>query len=431
MTRRMSLTLIAFVLTVVTMLGLVPFVLTTASVPLFIVWVGMPMFLGSIALTRVWAKAGRRIVGRITGQPVERPYRKAPQGSGFFGRIKTLITDPATWRDYLWILVACIPGYVLVVLVVAMAAAPLFYLVYPLLLAVTPPEVFSQPVGGLFTLDHWTDGFLMWPLSAVWAGVWWFTTPKLMAAWAAMTRALLSPTQTEELQGRVSELSSSRAETRDSAAAELRRIERDLHDGVQVKLASLGMSLGLIEQLMETDPERARALLAEASNSTSTTMQDLRAVVRGIHPPVLADRGLVGAAQALTLELPIPCTLTVDGFDPDGLSGEHDRLDAPVESCLYFGIAEGLANVVKHSGATRADVALVRHPTSVTATVLDNGRGGAEAGPGSGLSGIERRLRAFDGTLQIDSPNGGPTTLTLELPCEPSSPRTTPSSAKV
>ncbi len=425
MPRRLSLTLIAFVLTVVTMLGLVPWVLTTVSIPLFVVWVGMPMFIGAIALSRAWANAGRWVAGRISGQPVERPYRQVPKGTGFFGRIKMLITDPATWRDHLWILLACVPGFALVVLVVAMAATPLFYLVYPLLLAVTPPEIFSQPFGGLITLDHWVDGFWMWPIGAFWLGLWWLTTPGIMSAWAIMTRALLSPTRTAELQGRVSELSSSRAETRDSAAAELRRIERDLHDGVQVKLASLGMSLGLIEQLMETDPEKARTLLAEASASTSTTMQDLRAVVRGIHPPVLADRGLVGAVQALTLDLPITCSLTVDG-----LGGENGRLDPPVESCLYFGIAEALANVVKHSGASRAELSLVRHSTSVTATVVDNGRGGAEPGPGSGLAGIERRLRAFDGTLQLDSPIGGPTTLTLELPCEPSSPRITPSSAR-
>lgn len=426
MARRASLTLIAFILTVVTMFGLVPWVLTTVSIPLFVVWIGLPMFIGAIALSRVWADAGRWVTGRITGRPVERPYRPVPRGSGFFGRVKVLITDPATWRDYLWVLVACVPGFTLVVLVVAMAAAPLFYLVYPLLLAVTPPGVFSEPYGNLLVLEHWTDGFWMWPMGAFFFGLWWLTTPGIMTGWAAMTRALLSPTRASQLQGRVSELSSSRAETRDSAAAELRRIERDLHDGVQVKLASLGMSLGLIEQLMETDPERARTLLAEASASTSTTMQDLRAVVRGIHPPVLADRGLVGAVQALTLDLPITCSLTVDGFG----SGS-ERLDAPVESCLYFGIAEGLANVVKHSGASRAEVRLVRDGQSVTATVVDNGGGGAEPGPGSGLSGIERRLRAFDGTLQLDSPIGGPTTLTMELPCEPSSPRTTPSSARV
>lgn len=426
MNRRASLTVLALVLTIVTMIGLVPWVLTIVSIPLFAVWVGMPIFIAATALSRLWADGGRWAAGRISERPIARPYRPVPRGTGFLGRIKILMTDPATWRDLLWILLACIPGFILVVLTLVLAVAPLFYLAYPLLLATTPPEVFSQPVGNFFTLEHWTEGFWMWPVAAVFLGLWWVAAPALMAGWAGIARALLSPTKASELGARVTELSSSRAETRDSAATELRRIERDLHDGVQVKLASLGMSLGLIEQLMETDPEKARTLLAEASSATTTTMQDLRAVVRGIHPPVLADRGLVGAVEALTLELPLPCSLIVDGFDD-----ADARLDAPVESCLYFGIAEALANVVKHSAATRAEVVLTLGPASVVAIVTDNGVGGAEPAPGSGLLGIERRLRAFDGTLRVDSPTGGPTTLTLEMPCEHSSPRTRHSSARV
>lgn len=429
MTKRATLTLISLVLVIVTMIGLVPFVLTIVSLPLFVVWVGIPMLIGATALTRVWADGARWVAGRITGRPVPRPYRRAPRGSGPFGLVRNILTDPATWRDLLWVLVSCTAGYVLVTLVLAFGAAILFYLAYPLLIAVTPPGVFDQPFGiPLFQMTHWTQGFWMWPVAAVVAVIWWTTTRGLMAVWAGIARGLLGPTRATELAGQVTALASSRAETRDSAASELRRIERDLHDGVQVKLASLGMSLGLVEQLLETDPERARTLLAEASTSTSSTMADLRAVVRGIHPPVLADRGLTGAVESLTMELAVPCSYTLTGFTD--VDGEPVRLDAPVESCLYFGVAEGLANVVKHSGATRAGVALVRLPDRVTATVTDNGRGGAAADGGTGLAGIERRLRAFDGTLRIDSPAGGPTTLTMELPCEPSLPRTTPSSAK-
>src|SRR5699024_6552214 len=142
------------------------------------------------------------------------------------------------------------------------AATTLFYLAHPLLLAVTPPGIFTEPFGPLLVLDHWSDGFWMWPVAAVVGLIWWATTPGLMAGWAGMARGLLGPTRAAERAGQVTALASSRAETRDSAASELRRIERDLHDGVQVKLASLGMSLGLVEQLIETDPARARTLLA-------------------------------------------------------------------------------------------------------------------------------------------------------------------------
>ncbi|MGD7704943.1 sensor histidine kinase [Microlunatus sp. Y2014] len=433
MARRGMLTLASLVLTVVTMIGLVPFVLSVVSIPLFVVWVGIPMFLGSTLLTRAWSNGGRWLAGSILGEPVARPYRAVPAGTGFFGRVRIWLTDPATWRDLLWLLVSCTAGFTIAVLVLTFAAGTLFYLAQPLLLYLTPPGIFDDPFGGLVHLSHWTHGFFMWPLAALVFGLWWATTPALMKAWAHMARALLAPTRAAVLAGQVASLSSSRAETRDSAAAELRRIERDLHDGVQVKLASLGMSLGLIEQLMVDDPERARAMLAEASTATTGTMEDLRSLVRGIHPPVLADRGLVGAVEALTLDVSVPVSFTVTGCThPDG---EPIRFDAPVESCLYFGIAESLANVVKHSGATRATVTLVRRNDRLVATVSDNGRGGAEPAGGSGLTGLERRLRAFDGSLQIDSPVGGPTTISMEVPCETpasehSSPRTTPSSAR-
>jgi len=443
MAKRGQLTLISLVLTVVTMLGLVPFMLTVVSIPLFVVWLGIPMFLGATVLTRVWANGARWLAGKISGRPVARPYLSAPAGSGPIGHLRRRLTDPATWRDLLWLLLSCVAGFVLVVVQLAIAASMLFYLAYPLLLAVTPPDVFDTPFGPLWQITDWTQGFYLWPVALLMFGLWWAITPPFLAAWAGMARGLLAPTRASELAGRVSELTTSRAETRDSAAAELRRIERDLHDGVQVRLASLGMNLGLVEQLMVTDPDRARELLAEASTATTTTMEDLRALVRGIHPPLLADRGLVGAVESLALEVALPCTLTMSGLtEPDGAPV---RLDAPVESCLYFGIAECLANVVKHSGATRANVSLAHQGDRLLAVVTDNGRGGAAAATdgssGSGLAGVERRLRAFDGSLRIDSPAGGPTTITLEMPwttpaptglapSERSLPRTTPSSAK-
>ncbi|MDD9348708.1 histidine kinase, partial [Mumia sp.] len=230
--------------------------------------------------------------------------------------------------------------------------------------------------------------------------------------------ALLSPTRAE-LEKRLAEVSASRTETIDHSAAELRRIERDLHDGAQARLVSLGMSLGLAEQLMRTDPEAASRLIEEARLTTTSALGDLRSVVRGIHPPVLADRGLVGAAQALMLDLAVPTSFSavVPGRAPE-----------PVESAMYFAIAEALANVVKHSGATAASVDLAHDGERLRTVVADNGRGGADPAGGTGLDGIARRLAAFDGTMVVESPAGGPTVVTMELPCALSSPKTSPSS---
>ena len=154
-----------------------------------------------------------------------------------------------------------------------------------------------------------------------------------------MDANLLSRGRTEQLERRVQDLQTSRAESVDFSAAELRRIERDLHDGAQARLVALGMNLGLADELMERDPEQARKLLADARNVSTAALGDLRSVVRSIHPPVLADRGLAGAVQALAMDLPVPVMLTVE------LAG---RPPAPIESAMYFAIAECLANVVKH-----------------------------------------------------------------------------------
>ncbi|HWK28687.1 MAG TPA: sensor histidine kinase [Solirubrobacter sp.] len=220
----------------------------------------------------------------------------------------------------------------------------------------------------------------------------------------------LPPEREQELAERVDTLTRSRSGALDTQAAELRRIERDLHDGAQARLVAMGMSLGLAEQLLRSDPDGAAELIAEARTATVSALDDLRAVVRNIHPPVLADRGLVGAIEALALDLPVRIAVHAD------LS---ETPPAPVESALYFAVAECLANVAKHSRATHASVTLSRHDGQLRAIVSDDGVGGAarDRGSGTGLRGVASRLEAFDGTLELDSPTGGPTTVTIRVPC--------------
>jgi signal transduction histidine kinase len=203
-------------------------------------------------------------------------------------------------------------------------------------------------------------------------------------------------------------LAETRAETVDARAAELRRIERDLHDGAQARLVSLAMSLGMAEEEIDRDPAAARQLVAEARASASIALSELRGLVRGIHPPVLTERGLGGAVEALALASAVPVEVDVQ---------LDQRLPAPLESALYFVIAEALANVARHGDASWAFVRLWRDDGRLRLLVHDDGRGGADPAHGSGLRGIQQRLAAFDGSLTLTSPPHGPTELFAELPC--------------
>jgi signal transduction histidine kinase len=200
----------------------------------------------------------------------------------------------------------------------------------------------------------------------------------------------------------------------DVQAAELQRIERDLHDGAQARMVSLAMNLGLAVELAKRDPGAVVELLAEARQSALTAVDELRTVMNGIQPPVLSDRGLVGAIEALALDLSVPATVTA------ALPG---RPPTPVESAVYLAVAECLANVVKHSHARTAWVALRYIRGVLSVDVGDDGIGGATIGTGTGLAGIVRRLELFDGTVRVHSPAGGPTEVSMEVPCELSSPK--------
>jgi signal transduction histidine kinase len=365
----------SFVVTALAATSLVLFILTVTGTGLIAVWVGIPMLLAAMAATRPIAQLHRRMLTRIDGRGViDSPYLAGRRGN-LLARTQALFRDPARRRDALWLLVNCTAGLALGVIGIVEGVLDLIF--------------------------------------------WWLPPGLAMRVHAAMSRALLSVSEKSRLALRVEQLTESRAETVDTQAAELRRIERDLHDGAQARLIALGMSLAMAEQQLARDPESAKALLGEARTASSDALAELRDLVRGIHPPVLADRGLVGAVQALALAAALPVEVEAD---VDG------RLPAPVESALYFALAEALTNVIKHAGARHAWISLQRHGDIVTASVRDDGGGGARAGAGSGLRGIERRLSAFDGTLTIISPLGGPTELVMVLPCASSSPKISPSS---
>jgi signal transduction histidine kinase len=249
---------------------------------------------------------------------------------------------------------------------------------------------------------------------AIWAitghGYFWPVWPILALAVVVGIHAaavLLSAPDHAELTERIETLQTSRAGAVDVQETELRRIERDLHDGAQARLVALGMSLGMAEQKLAENPQEAAELLAEARVGTEQALRELRDLARGIHPPVLTDRGLEAAVAALVTSNPLKVTLTVD---------VPERPRPAVETATYFVVAEALANATKHSGARNVDIRIRLIGDALVAAVTDDGDGGADP-EGSGLSGLRRRVDALDGSLQVTSPPGGPTTVRTEIPC--------------
>ena len=233
-------------------------------------------------------------------------------------------------------------------------------------------------------------------------------TVGLTAAEGALAKALLG-VSAAQLARRVDELQGSRARVVDAAEAERTRIERDLHDGAQQRLVALAMNLGRARARYDTDPEAARLLLDEAHTDAKHALVELRDLARGLHPAVLTDRGLDAALSGLAGRSPVPVTLDVR-VEP--------RCNPTIEAIAYFVVSEALANIAKHAGAGRVDVVAHRVDDHLHLTISDDGVGGAVAYPGGGLAGLADRISGVDGSLRIDSPVGGPTTLTVELPCE-------------
>ncbi|MBX6383078.1 MAG: sensor histidine kinase [Microbispora sp.] len=361
------------------------------------------VFPPAVRLARAVTRRQRELAARWSGVRIDDPYRPAPpppvpQADGWYRDGRTLyrkptipafnkrwnwmVKDPATWRDFAFLLSAPLAGGF-------MAAAPLLVAAYGVAWAAG-----GDPAMGVALI-------LLAAISAPWYAPWAVRVHGRAAA------ALLGPTEKARLAQRISHLDAARTEVADAQAAELRRIERDLHDGAQARLVAIGMTIGAAEQLLESDPQAARALLGKAREASATALQEIRRLVRGIHPPVLAERGLGDAVRALALDSPLRTHVTVD---------LPERASAPLESAAYFAISELLANAARHGDATEAWVDVSAQGSALRVTVTDDGHGGADPERGTGLRGIERRLGAFDGVLAVSSPVGGPTTAVIELP---------------
>ncbi|SNR37066.1 Signal transduction histidine kinase [Actinomadura mexicana] len=390
-------------------------------------FVGVLLFPSATMLLRNQLDAYRVRINRWTDVRIARPYLPEPEQepglSGMFKRFVALISDPATWRDYLWVLT----DPVVSVFTAALPALLILYGVWGYVLAAFAGDMIGHYGGSdWYAYIHVTEGFgrdtgrvvSTVAVATACIAVGFLIGPWMLSFYGAWGSAILGPTRKSELALRVQHLTETRSEAVDASAAELRRIERDLHDGAQARLVAMGMSLGAIEHLLDRDPEKARLLLAETRASSAKALHELRDLVRGIHPPVLADRGVGDAVRALALDHPLDVEVSAD---------LPARPEPPVESAAYFAVSEILTNAAKHSGASRVWVDMRYENGMLRITVTDDGRGGATLEGGSGLRGIERRIGTFDGVLALSSPPGGPTIVTMELPCALSSPKISPS----
>ncbi len=400
--RRLSLTLAAAVLLV--------FAFLTGALVVF--WIGIPITVALILAIRVWANLQRSIIGEQLGVDIAAPY-KPLSGTRLDQRTLALIREPATWRDVAWLAIDATLGLIVHLVYLGVFALAVYYLVQPLLLA-TVLDPSQSTVNDLRFYDFGTPAkaLMLVPLALGFGAAWWRWGPLFLRWYGQLGAKLLGPTANALLTARVSELRESRDQTIDHAAAELRRIERDLHDGAQARIVALSLTLGMAEELLHNArPKEAADLVGEARQACSEALNEVRRLARGIHPPVLADRGFSGALQAMSLDHPLSVSVV------DRLRG---KLPAPVEAAAYFAVSEILTNITKHAEATKVRILVGHVDGELLVEIYDDGRGGAKAAPGSGLDGVRRRLAAFDGTLAMVSPVGGPTVVTLKIPCEPS-----------
>ncbi|WP_067468832.1 sensor histidine kinase [Actinomadura macra] len=351
---------------------------------------------------RALANLERRRAARLLGHEIPVPYREL--GDAKSDEARRLMWSPALWRDVAWIGVHGVLGLVAGVFAVGLWPAIPFSFSQPLWWWAAPEGSQSAFV----TLDSWpkalTLPFLQVALD-VFLLLW--LVPRLARWQARLAEVLLGPTRRSSLTERVEQLTETRAEALEAHGAELRRIERDLHDGTQAQLVAAALRLGLADRRFDAEPDAARTLFLEAREGVEEALTQLRTVIRGIYPPILSDRGLAGALRALAAGRPIPVEMDLTDA----------RAPAAVEAAAYFVVAEALTNVAKHSGAARAWVTVRRDGALLSIVVRDDGKGGADAGRGSGLAGIRRRVAALDGVTRIDSPDGGGTTLEVALPC--------------
>ncbi|WP_049567265.1 sensor histidine kinase [Nonomuraea sp. SBT364] len=380
-----------------------------AGVGSAVVWIGVPVLAGTLMAARGFADAERGWLSDVLKRPPVRPrYKPAPAGAGRFRRIVNPLTSGQSWLDLLHAIVNFPPALLAFVLTLVFWALPITGLTYPIYGLITSRIENNVELPELLGLG---EGYLVNSIFYVALGLLFLLIMPFTVRGAALLRAGLGRallTGVAELQERIDDLAQGRAAAVSAEANALRKLERDIHDGPQQRLVSLAMELSRAQRQLAKDPEAAQATLTSAISATRETLDELRALSRGIAPPILSDRGLAPLLAALAGRSIVPVELDVSATD---------RYEAAVENAVYFVVAETLTNVAKHSKATVCTVRLTHTGSSLLLTIVDDGVGGAHVAKGHGLAGLADRLRAVDGEFEVRSPDGGPTVIAAEVPC--------------
>lgn len=387
---------------------------TLLGVGTAVIWIGVPIAASTMFAMRGMAAAGRSMLPAVLRREVPRPrYKQAPEGASALRRFLTALTDGQSWLNILWavtVLPVAIAGFAIAIAWWSVLLATLSYPLWGWIIIAATGES-GQGLEYATRWLGWGESYLAMSALTLCGAVVMALTIVPVLRGMAMSEALIGKGMLTSLSGlheRIDQLEESRNAATSAEADALRRIERDIHDGPQQRLVGLGMELARVRRQLATNPEAAQETLDAAITQTRETIDELRSLSRGIAPPILTDRGLDAALAALAARSLVPVELETN------LEG---RYRAAVESTVYFVTAECLTNIAKHSGATKATVSVEDWGDRLVLSVGDNGIGGAHVSKGHGLAGLTDRVKAVEGQWTIDSPDGGPTVIVVEVPC--------------
>lgn len=376
------------------------------TIGLLVLIIGLFVWVATAYTFRGMATIDRRLAGWIRGTPIPGVYRPPSDRS----RVRTVSADPQTWKDFGWIVLNSIFGFALATIAVALTVVVLSYIVMPLWWwAIPDPHTQYGTLNlGIYTVNSTGKAFVTTAIGLVLLPLVVLLNHGFAAGHAATAASILGPSERQRLNARVTELATTRADVVVATNEQLERIERDLHDGAQARLVALAMELGMAEEEMSSDPDAARETVRKARDEALNALGELRDLSRGLRPALLQDRGLGTAIEDLAQRSRLPVAVT--------LTGTIERTPETVQTAAYFVVAEALTNAAKHSEAATARVSVERTDSVLAATIVDDGKGGANP-QGSGLAGLQKRVRALDGRLDVISPPGGPTVVRAEIPC--------------